>query len=334
MTLYFFTGFEGCSDIYDVNQLFDDGYGGNFGATGGYNNSKCIYDLGGDGAWGKIIPSGLKTISAGGHFTKIYSNIYTMSAVYYDWIFVFLVGSTSFRLRYTLSNGFSIYQGTTVIHHSGYTVPQGSSCHIEMKLFSDAVSGYIQVKVNGKLIINLTNMDTDGGDITFLYFSSNHSYECRLDNLYIADDFQGELYSQVLYPNADGDINQFIPSTGVDNYAMVDETVIDDDTTYVYSNNVGDKDLYNYQTLTLDGNTIKGISLFTLARKTSGVARSLQHMSKQDSVERYHFLKDLNLDYNASYGNAMMDFFANCPDGTSWTVAKLNAIQWGVTLNA
>jgi hypothetical protein len=340
MALYFFTGFEGCSNSMSVNQLLDDSHHTSiiYNSSNGYNSSKCLGGYSGF-AVDKNLPSGLKTVCAGFHKRNNRHMDQQTENYYYLNTFRFIVAGSTPIFVQCYTTGWKAFRGTysTLLGSSlntGYLYDSNSINHFECKLFSNASTGYIQVKVNGSVVLNLTGINTDGGDITkVMWCSSGTGSSFYMDNLYVADDFQGELYSQVLYPNADGDVNQFTPSTGVDNYAMVDEASIDNDVTILESNNVGDKELFGYQPLTLNNNTIKGVTLVTYARKTSGVARSLQHMSKQDSVERNHDSKSLNLEWIDGHGYALIDTFGLCPDDTSWTVSKLNAIQWGFILN-
>jgi hypothetical protein len=200
---------------------------------------------------------------------------------------------------------------------------------VQVKIFSHATEGTAEVWVNGASLGSATGLNTGGADITSVQFASGGaSSTARWDNLYISDEIEGELVSVLCKPSSD-DATQFTPSAGTDNYAMVDDTAQDGDTTYVASGTVGHKDLYGYEDVP-SGYLVKAASLVTIGRKDDSGTRTLQPLSVQGVTERDVGAEiGLSETYPAGVGAGVLTTLGEAPDGTAWDRAKFNAVKWG-----
>lgn len=336
MTIEFFTGFEGCGSDGDLRAMFDyysSAYAVQYSSTMGFDNGKCLKheQYGSSAVNFKKNVTATKTLTVGFHIRSLDTRGYDRYKPEIVSFMIFHLSGSSISLWNT-SSGLLVYSGATQIASTATYI--GSSFqHVEVKVFSDASAGTVQVKVDGSLILDASGLNTNGADITAWTFVGSYS-TCYVDNLYIADDFQGELYSVMLKPSADVE-SDFTPSDGTDNYAMVDDDAQDGDTTYVQSDTVGDQDLYEYEDLDV-GLIPVAISLVSVARKEGTGGRSLQQRAKQSSTE-YDVGTDtgLALTYPDSSTNQLIQsIMTTAPDSSVWTRTILNAMQFGFKVSA
>lgn len=319
MALEFFTGFEGCGSHEDARALFDTcDYIAAYSATGGFDDGKSSLHSGA-GYWFQKSCTAAKTKSAGSHIR----GANTLDNTHENYA-IFRFEGPDIRI-FNWSDGIRVYRETTLLGTGSAGLTKGLH-HIEAKVFSDASAGTVTVKIDGTTVLDLSGVNTGGSDITTIRWGAT-SVLYR-DNYYIADDFQGELISVLCKPSSDDSV-QFTPSTGSDNYAMIDEVVHDDDTTYVESSTVGHKDIYEYENIP-SGYTVVGISLFTMAKKDDAGARVLQPISVQDTTERdIGSAITLTTGYPATTGSANRTTLGVAPDGTAWSNSKFNDCKWG-----
>lgn len=319
MAIEFFTGFEGCGSTNDLQSLFlSCAYPATYNATNGFGNSKCSSHSA--GYWLEKNCIAAKTKAAGSHIKG--SGTLANTNENYS---IFRFEGPDIRI-FNWTDGVRAYRGTTLLG-TGSIGLSTSETHIEVLVYSHVSDGVVQIKINGTLVLDLSGVNTGGADITKIRWGSASNGTYR-DNLYISDQFEGELISILSKPSSDDSV-QFTPSTGTDNYAMVDETGEDGDSTYVYSGTVGHKDVYGFSDVPA-GYVVKGVSVVTTARKSDSGVRTLQVIANQDSVD-YDLGSELIL--TTAYPSGISVNHQRCldkaPDGTSWDVNKLNAVKWG-----
>lgn len=322
----FFTGFEGCGSDADVWALADylvgDEYVG-YSAPQGYNNGKCLALRNTPFGYFGVYCSAAKTKVAGGHVKSLTTSTNTTSA---GAALIRFVGPDIRLINYG-NNDLRLYRGTTQIGASGAPHIPSSLAHIEMKVFSHATAGTVQVRLNGTLIMDQSNLDTGGQDITAVTFggmATNYHYK---DNLFISSDWEGELVSHLLRPASDSSV-QFTPSTGTDNFALLDELASDGDSTYVSSGTVDQQDLYGYADLPADKTPV-AVQIVTVARKDDAGERTLAVLAHQGSTDYPLQTVTLASAYPAIAGSAAKKCLPTCPDATAWDRTKLNALTWG-----
>ena len=115
----------------------------------------------------------------------------------------------------------------------------------------------------------------------------------------------------------------FTPSTGANNYALVDEIAPDDDGTYNEAAADG-ADVFEVADQVLTG-FIHCVQLAPRARKTEAEAWSLETLIELDGTTRYgavHYLA-------TSYASPPPDCFGDAPGKTGWTLTDMNAMGVG-----
>ena len=321
--LEFFTGFEGCEVTADITTFFDYRAGDSaYSATGGYDNGKCLHHVYGSGLVTKNV-SAAKTKCTGFHASGFGKRDVWLIGLHTQ---VLHFAGPVIRVWNT-TTGLLVQRGSTDIASAPGVWSPATLGHLEVKLFSDATAGTFQLKWNGELLIDASGINTGGQDITSISYGTANINNVYLDNMFIADDWMGELKSQLLKPSSDVTV-AMTPSAGTDNYAMVDDAAQDGDTTYVSGSGSGTKDILGYEDVP-SGYTVAGVSVVTVAKKDDVGDVTLNVLAVQDTTEYEVDSKALGTAYPAGAGAAFIKTLPLAPDGTAWTREKLNAINWG-----
>lgn len=251
-----------------------------------------------------------------------------------DYIF-FLYHQSTLQMRLATWNdgSLAIYRSSTMLEQTAPMVLRGNSWHrIEVMCFCDNAGSY-EVRVNGNTVLSGTGIDTDqagSGLLDTILFRAGYSASL-LGDIYLADDtggqdFMGELKVETIRPSADTAQADWTPSTGIDNYAMVDDEY-SDDTTYVEGAVTDDKDLYDFGDLVNIESGIVAIQVSTVAMVTAASALDMIPVLKSGATEQ-------DADTRRVTGNAgvqYLDVYMQDPNTASdWAVAGVNAIQSGV----
>lgn len=271
--------------------------------------------------------------------------------------FLFLdVGTVQVQLVSQGDGTFAVYRGT-----AGGAVLLGQSdpsdaisanryFYLECKVIIDSSAGYIEVRLNGQVILKLTGVNTkvtanSTADV-FALHGPGGGTKLWVDDLYvndanggINDDFWGDTQIGLLIPTSDGDFSGFTPSTGSAHFSLVNEIPPDGDATYVSANAPNSPpnpfptiiDTYNFQQVD-PTRPIKAIQTNVLARKDDEGNRALSVVTRQSGN---NFIADPTGRFiNLTYIDYLNQFDTNPSTGLAWTPAQINAGQWGVKLIA
>lgn len=217
------------------------------------------------------------------------------------------------------------------LYVNGSKVADGTIYLSQQALFNVRVygtignAGSLTVKINGQTSISYSG-DTQPGasdQVDYVYMSQTHSDGyIQVSSLSLNDGGTdpSDRRAQVLMPTADGTV-QWTPSTGTDNYAMVDE-VPPSDTDYNEADTTGEKDLLALADFDGTEKTIAGVTVFARAWKTTADAQSLKVGAKagttEDSTE--HALEESALYLFHGMG-------VNPDDSAAWEDADIDALQ-------
>ena len=335
MAIEFFTGFEGCNVTNDALAFLTE-YSGTdlynivleLHETGGFGGSKCIRSWSvNNGIYSKRIWFAKNTVAAKTKVVGWHINGYGQAG--YDnnpryCVLRFVAGSAHIGI-FNTSAGLKVYRGSIEIASSATVLPN-TALHLEVKLFSDSADGGIQIKHNGILVLDEpTGLNTGGDNVSKIIWGCTDTDLRYWDNLFIADDWQGELKSFLLQPTAD-DVAEFVPSSGSDNYAMVQDN--DGDANYVESDVVDAKDLYEFADL-VDPYEIAGISVVAVARKDDVGARLLQPLLEHSGVEYDLASFILGESYPSGFGTAQYQVLSVMPNSDPFDMANVNAMKLG-----
>lgn len=203
--------------------------------------------------------------------------------------------------------------------------------YIELEFTIANSGGVLNLYVDGALVSSGT-YDTliTSTTVSSLYLGPTNSVNIGvylIDDLYITDTPSrlGEQKVETLYPSADSAQKQWTASTGSDNYAMVDETLMSS-TDYIVSSTVGDFDLYDFGNLSSTANTISAITVSTLAEKDNVGTRAIALPVKSGATTT----DGANNYLSGSYILASRILETDPNTSTVWTVSGVNSLQAGV----
>jgi hypothetical protein len=200
-------------------------------------------------------------------------------------------------------------------------------------------NGQIELRMNGESIINETGVDTFfSGQIgcTGAVLNGTDHYDPLYDDIYVIDTtgsvnntWLGDVKVEALFPNGAGNSTQFSVTGAASNYQAVDDNPVDDDTSYVSSSTLNQKDTYAYENLSTITQSIKGVIVHTLAKKDSTGTRAITALIRSGTTD---YSQD---EYFLAYGDTDEYGFRSSvtdvdPDtSVAWTVSGVNSAQFG-----
>ena len=204
----------------------------------------------------------------------------------------------------------------------------------------DGTAGSFAVHVDGVDVLSVSGVDTRNGGTTGLLDSvriilTNNAGDFFLDDVYLCNGagtvnntLLGPIAVEALYPSGNGNYSQLVGSDGnsTDNYLLVDENPDPSGTDYVGSPTDGNKDTYLFADLSVPTAVIPGVEVRMWAAKSDVNPKSLRRVHRRGGVDSTG--ADIALaDTYTSYPEVLeLD-----PNGSvPWTVANLNASEWGV----
>lgn len=337
MSLLFATGFGLTTTVADLFEATGTGGGGSMSSTGGRNNGASISQSGNNAAAIKNLGVNAATCVVG--FAVKGSGLSTGNdsplCAFWD--------SGTEQFRFTWYPDGTVHWGANV-----FNLSLGVFHYVEIKAVFSNASGVVIVNVDGVEVLNVTGADTQAtGNAYATRFSlgaqgNGNGKTMVYDDLYIMDgtdgtatqgaafnSFLGDVRVDDLLPESAGDSTQWTPSTG-NNYQCVDETTRNDDTDYVSSSNIGDKDLYNVPSLSSATGTVKAVLVTMRARKDDAGTRTIKAKVKHGGVEG----NGVNHGLSTSYAYLQDVFGINPSTSAAWTIAEVNAAQVGVEVVA
>lgn len=254
-------------------------------------------------------------------------------------------------LRFYRGSNFFVINGQngTLIATTDPIIVANAWNHIEVQINISNTVGWIRVAVNGVHRYEATGLDTDDGSVSIRsvghcegYSGEVGSVTFYMDDLILYDftgtaavdtdfcptvdgsgvgtNYIGELQCMYLPPNADTAEADWTPSTGVSEYAMIDETT-PNDADYVSSTTVGDLSEYALTDLPPEITYVRGLQVIgRMSKSDAGSARTKFGMKSvaatTDAAER-------PLTTEATY---WWDFINVDPNSSArWTRPSLNA---------
>jgi hypothetical protein len=181
-------------------------------------------------------------------------------------------------------------------------------------------------------VIKIANAITTGTSLGILDF----------DDLYILDgndsgisgnpcnDFLGDVAIVPLYANAAGSYTQWTPDSGV-NYARVNETLADEDNSYVSTPTVGNIDSYIYQTLTGSPANVFAVLWNAEMRKTDVSSYNVSRHYRKSSTDYFS-----GTDQSISSNYLIFQEVLQSDPATSakWLASALAGSEWGARLHS
>lgn len=227
----------------------------------------------------------------------------------------------------------------TVVATGTHPLVQNTWNYIEVKIVVGA-SGSCELHLNGvpgEIPSTVGNFGTTNIDRVLTSVQSNNAgvtYRTYFDDMYVLDPsgpaprntFLGDTRVETLYPSADGAHSAWTPSSGTAHFSLVNDNPPDGDTSYVADATPGDVDTYQFGDLTLVTGTIFGAQTNLYARKDDANARVIAPVIRQAGVD---YLGVNTPALSTSY-NFYSQIYNQDPTGTDWTIATVNADEYGV----
>lgn len=213
--------------------------------------------------------------------------------------------------------------------------------YLEAEVTVNDTTGSVRLWLDGSLISTTTNIDTkNGGAGTITRMSMAFSASGQtLRTLTYFDDFYcidstgtvnnsrlGSIVSVTLRPIADQTV-AWTRNTGTTNFSLVDDDIIDANSTYVSSSTAGQRDFYTLADLSGTFTTnIKAVEMTASAISDTNTADSVKLMLTPTTTT---YLTPSIAVNTSSYSNArMFNIWELNPDtGLEWTKAEVNAIS-------
>ena len=196
------------------------------------------------------------------------------------------------------------------------------------------VDEIVVASIDGASFATTTGADDDIQTFEF-YDGGTNSGAYLYDDFYILNGsgsenntYLGDVRITVLYPKANGNINTMDPSDGVSpNYEMVDETILDGDTTYVESSVIGTSEAYVNQTfsdIALTPGIIYGVQVCNAGKKTGSGPIAWKN---EAVIATIRYSDDVV--HNAASGEYFVKSYirdTDPSDDAAWTEAKVAAV--------
>jgi hypothetical protein len=203
-----------------------------------------------------------------------------------------------------------------------------------MKAKCDNSTGTVEVRLNGVTVINETNVDNRQGAVGYYNVCSIGSEieNYTFDDLYICDrsgstnnDFLGPIQIHTILPNAAGDTNNFTSGT----YADLDETLVDDDTTYAETVTGGHRLTMNYAA-TNNYATIKGLCINSVLSANAALNVAVVTVSGETTNVSGNI--SANTTNNSTYNTKTYISELDPAASAAWTPNTVNAALFGIEL--
>lgn len=227
--------------------------------------------------------------------------------------------------------------GGTLITNGSIQLSANVWHYLEFKVNINSSGGTLDLKINGTADLTYTGDTNNTANNYFngiAFFNNSSTLDAYWDDVYVLssvgspNDYLGDSRVECLFPNGNGNSSMFDGSDGnqVDNYLLVDEADSDEDTTYVESADVNDKDTYAYGDLATTSGTVHAVCPIPYHRKTASGSKTLVTVARTGGGTEEDSAAKVVLD-SYTYGP---DYRTTKPGGGAWTVSDVNAAEFGI----
>lgn len=235
----------------------------------------------------------------------------------------------------------AVKRGSTTLATTG-EISVGRWHYFELKVtVRTGANGSFELRKDGSPMVSGAGVNTaDTGVDGASVIQFNFDGQGRLDDFYVCDDtgginddFLGDKVVLGILPTAEGFENDWLPSTGTNNAALVDDTAVTpNDSDYIQSDVTGDVDLYEFADIsdavaadgTIDA-VVVGISAAMLSAGGRGLKTRFRNSggSTADSAQ-------FDVTQKGSFRIFLIPFDEDPVATAAWTPAALDGGQLGV----
>lgn len=287
----------------------------------------------------KVLPSTYSTLIAGFALLRVNSRTDT------DVISFSQTGGTSILSMRLDSNTapylFSNAGGgvTKTLDVAGFQALGGWN-YYEIKVVIAGGSSTVEMWINGVRQIAPATLNcgsTNIGSFAIQSAGGGGSLSNQFDDIYCADTtgpaprntFLGDCRVQTIYPTAAGNSTTWTPNTATNWQDVKEPFVPDNDTTYVSSSTPGAVDTYTTGDLDALTGTIFGVQVNVYARKDDAGTRIVAPVIRQGGTDYV----GSNIGLTTTYASSRQ-IYQQDPTGADWTIANVNADEFGVKMVA
>jgi hypothetical protein len=333
MALLFMDGF----DHYTVNQRPDKKWTGSSFIT--ISSSYARFSGQGlfitSGGYAQLCDIGVNksTIYFGMAVKKISGGNPAVSTSYPLLMFLDESGVNQVLLCVNSAYGIVAYDGSPSLlgSSSDGVIPDQKWFYLEVKVTISATVGEVTARVNETQVLNLTSQDTKNGSDYIRQFritAINMNLDTNFDDIYIDDaQFHGDCRIRTFMPDSiSGTNNDFTASAG-NKDECVDEAQSNEDTDYITSDTVNNKQTFGITTGALG--TVIGIQLNNHCKLDEAGTRKITPLIRSNSTNYSGTETDqIPADYNFE-----SEIFEDDPDDSNpWTQTKLEAAEFGLEI--
>lgn len=223
-----------------------------------------------------------------------------------------------------------------------FTLPDFAYRHWQVKCTISNTVGAWQVKIDNVTVLNVTGIDTQqttnayctqmrfgGGANVGAVFDYDDDI-CMDTSGTSFNDFLGDKRVVEQLPTGDSATMQFTPSAGTSGFAMVDETTPDGDTTYLDDATIGHIARFTFPSLPVSTGTVACADVVWYGRKTDAGTRTVKGNVKSSASTA----TGADSAMPTSFAYATGHFETDPNGGGAWTVASVNAAEFGVEVVA
>lgn len=339
MALLWIDGFEQYANQADITDAYDSlsalAISILTGRNTGAGNNKCVQiDFGNITLIRRLGLESTPTVVVGFAWQKAV-NLATND------IFRLYNGGTEMIVLKQVSGGeLGVDRGATnLFNTSGLGLVAGTWFYVELKIFIHDSAGTVELWIDGVKEIDETSVDTKNGTpntIDSIWMVGDNG-NALFDDLYFLDDSGsdntdrlGDSRVETVFPDADGNTNDFTRvGGGSNNFEAVDDgSTPDDDSTYNHSSTAADKELYGFEALQGQVDTVFAVQATMYARKQETGERVVRVVARSNVTE----VDSGDLTLGAQY-RYLSNMYENDPDGGgNWDEAAVNAAQFGFKL--
>lgn len=236
-----------------------------------------------------------------------------------------------------------LYRGTvsggTLLATSANSLPILGWNFIEAKLTIADSGGTFEVRVNESVWVTFTGDTKQSSTQTTAVRVQiyGRASDNAIDDLYICDGtgstnntYLGDVRVDTVRPIGAGNYSELSRQGSASNWDNVDDTTIDNDSSYNYSNTVGQRDTLDCGNLPSITGSIFGVQLNIAARKDDAGGRTLRSLTRVSSTDYEGASQNVGTDYRV-YRQIIEQ---NPNTATVWTESQINAAEFGYKVQA
>lgn len=324
------------------------------GANGRWGG-RCISFVDGDFNAGTSSSAAVYKDFSGGlaeYVVQLAVNISTLNVGEFPIVSFYEGATLHCDLRFTFTNStFTVTRNGTVLGTSSNNAwsTAGGWKYLKIRVKVHDTTGTITVVYDGVTIFSLSGLDTRNGAtgiIDRIYIGKPASatngqvYTVRIQDVAVCDvtgsapmnDIHAEGRVRLLQTAAEGDVNEWTPSTGTDNEALVDEIPNNGNTDYNSTSTVNHRDLFTADDLPVTPTTIFGVAIHNMVAKDDAGTDTAASMLKTNGTE---YVNAAAVGVTGATFQKVNGYWELNPDtAAAWTKANVDGLQIGIKRTA